>query len=72
MSKYAGDLILDVTRMAKDGGEWHVRCPHCNRMLGLAEGPVRGEQFFDKVCGGWLQVTFDAKAIKPEVFFADN
>jgi len=61
------DEILDVMQFAKCGdGDWLVICPHCGGPLGLEPGPVRGEQYQDKVCGGWLQVSFDAVRVKAD------
>lgn len=57
------DEILTVHQFAKDtDGELVVRCPHCSRIMGV-EGPVRGEQYQDRLCGGWLEVSFDARRI---------
>lgn len=58
------DEILDVDTFSKDDdGSWVVFCPHCKRAMGLEPGPIRGEQYKDPVCGGWLGVTFDAKRV---------
>ena len=58
------DEILTVDRYSRDDdGSWVVFCPHCKRPLGLEPGPVRGEQFQDRACGGWLEVAHDAKRV---------
>lgn len=55
--------ILPVTKFSDDRDSWVVVCPHCKRVLGLEKGPIRGEQYRDRVCGGWLEVSFDAKKV---------
>jgi hypothetical protein len=57
------DEILPVGMFSDDGDSWVVFCPHCGRVMGLEKGPVRGEQYQDGVCGGWLEVTHDAKRV---------
>jgi hypothetical protein len=62
----ATDEILTVSRVAKDSdGSWIVKCPHCKRVIGLEDGPIRGEQFQHRACGGWLEVSHDAKVMLP-------
>lgn len=63
--------ILEVSRMAKVSGEWHVHCPHCKSIVVLEPGTLRGEQVFDKACGGWMWVSHRPITIEPEVFFAE-
>lgn len=62
----ANDEIKPVSRVTKDGGDYTVKCPHCLRLIGL-EGDdlsqIRGEQFQHKHCGGWLEVTHDARFV---------
>lgn len=60
----ATNEILDVKEYALDGDEFIVICPHCGRPLGLERGPIKGEQFTDKVCGGAFDVTYDARRVK--------
>ncbi|MDO8415263.1 MAG: hypothetical protein Q7S87_03510 [Agitococcus sp.] len=67
----ATDEILIVNEYAMDGGEALARCPHCKRVLGM-ELPVLGEQFQDKVCGGWLEVSHNARRKKIEHVTATN
>lgn len=71
MQALATDEILIVEGYAVDGGEALARCPHCKRVIGL-ELPVLGEQFQDKVCGGWLEVSHAAKRKKIEYITSDN
>jgi hypothetical protein len=64
------DEILTVTRVFNDGGGWCVRCPHCERIVALPDGPIRGEQYqhklnFDAGCRGWFEVSHDARAVLP-------
>lgn len=66
----ATDEILTVTRIIKDGGDWCAKCPHCKQIVGLPDGPVRGEQFQHRThsghgCGGWFDVSHDARAVLP-------
>lgn len=60
------DEILTVNRVSKDGGEYIVKCPHCDRIIGI-EGDdlseIRGEQYHHRKCDGWLQVGFNAKKV---------
>ena len=62
----ANDEIKPVSRVTKDGGDYTVKCPHCLRLIGL-EGDdlsqIRGEQFQHKHCGGWLEVTHEARFV---------
>lgn len=64
----ATDEIKTVRRVGKDGGDYVVTCPHCRRIMGI-EGDdlseIRGEQYQDKVCGGWLEVSQDAHFVRP-------
>lgn len=63
----ATDEIKTVMRVSKDGGDYVVRCPHCERVIGV-EGDdlseIRGEQYQHGKCGGWLQVGFNARYVK--------
>ncbi|QGZ42680.1 hypothetical protein [Pseudoduganella flava] len=61
----ATDEILVVECFAREDGDWIARCPHCLRVVGMnGEEPVRGEQFQDRVCGGWFEVSSDASRLK--------
>jgi hypothetical protein len=63
------DEIRIVGRVSKDSEGYLVKCPHCERILGLAESrlsDIRGEQYQDRVCKGWLEVSYDAKFV-PEL-----
>lgn len=59
--------ILTVHKVTKDGGDYTVMCPHCKSLIGL-EGDdlseIRGEQFQHRACGGWLEVSHDARFVK--------
>lgn len=67
----ATDEIKTVSRVAKDNdGTWIVKCPHCKQVVGLPDGPIRGEQFQHRKnrhtgCDGWLEVSHDAKVDLP-------
>lgn len=67
----ATDEILSVNEYAIDSGEALAKCPHCKRVIGL-ELPVLGEQYQDKVCGGWLEVSHEAKRKKIDCIVSDN
>lgn len=67
----ATDEILEVSRMAKIDGEWHVHCPHCKSEVVLELGTIRGEQVSDKACGGSMWISHRPVAIEPEVFLAE-
>lgn len=59
----ATDEILSVDRIVREGSERYARCPHCQKTVGLPDGPVRGEQFQHSNhggCMGWFEVTHDA------------
>ncbi|CAN7466168.1 hypothetical protein LJR034_003007 [Caballeronia sp. LjRoot34] len=58
------DVVLDVTEYDRDDGDVIVKCPHCQRILGLQSGPFKGGQFQHRVCGGWLGVSHDARRVK--------
>jgi hypothetical protein len=65
MMANATDEILIVHRFAREGGDWIARCPHCLRIVCMdGEEAVRGEQFQDRVCGGWFEVSSDALRLK--------
>jgi len=60
------DFTLDVHRVARDGSDWCVRCPHCKEVVYLPSGSVLGEQFHHNTsngCGSWFQVSSDAKVL---------
>lgn len=57
----ATDEILDVSTYARVSGEILVKCPHCQTILVLEDGDFKGEQFTHKLCGGWFEVSHDAK-----------
>lgn len=65
----ATNEIIDVSRVSKDMGDYVVKCPHCDRTIGI-EGPsmrdVRGGQYQcpSDDCRGHLQVTTDAKFVE--------
>ena len=73
-------LILNVTRVTKDGGSYGVKCPHCRLVIGIDGddlSEVRGEQFQHKRreypgpngpkssgCDGWMQISEDAVFVR--------
>ncbi|GER21303.1 hypothetical protein [Variovorax boronicumulans] len=63
----ASAFIHTVRLVSKDGGDYCVRCPHCRNIIGI-EGDdmseVRGEQYQHGSCGGWLEVSHDARFVK--------
>jgi hypothetical protein len=67
ISSVVENLILEVHRVTRDGGDYCVRCPHCKRLIGI-EGDdlseIRGEQYQHHACGGWLQVSTTARYVK--------
>lgn len=61
------DYIYNVDHIVRDSDmSICCRCPHCHNMIGI-EGDefsdVRGEQYKCR-CGGWLEVSSTAVAIK--------
>lgn len=61
------DEIITVRRVSKDGGDYVVRCPHCSRAIGLGGddlSEIRGEQFQHRLCGGWLEVAYNARFMR--------
>lgn len=61
----ATDEILIADYFARDGGDYITRCPHCKRVISMdGDEPVRGEMFQDRFCGGWLEVSSDAKRLR--------
>lgn len=63
----ASNEIKTVRRVAKNFGNYAVRCPHCGQVIGI-EGAdlseIRGEQYQHRACGGWLQVSDDARFVR--------
>jgi len=63
----ATDEIKTVRRVSKDGGDYVVKCPHCKRIMGI-EGDdlseIRGEQYKDPVCGGWVGLSHTAYFVR--------
>ena len=63
----ATDEIKTVRRVSKDGGDYCVRCPHCGHVIGI-EGDylseIQGNQYQHRLCGGWLQVDYDARFVR--------
>ena len=59
------DEIKMVHTATFEGGDWAVKCPHCEQVL-YVEGPVRGEQYTHKSlvsdagCGGMFEVSSTA------------
>lgn len=56
----ASDEIKTVTRM---GWDRLCKCPHCQAVIQLDAGPVRGEQFQHRACGGWFDVSQDVRVV---------
>lgn len=61
------DEIKTVSKVSKDGGDYVVRCPHCNDVMGI-EGDdlseIQGEQYQHGRCGGWLEVDHGARFVR--------
>ncbi|MDF0506528.1 hypothetical protein POK33_37885 [Burkholderia cenocepacia] len=57
------DEIKPIRQFTKDGGDWAIKCGHCDRIIGVEDGEEdgtpRGEQYECR-CGGWNSVDFDA------------
>jgi hypothetical protein len=55
--------ILGVKKYHRESNsnDIFVKCPHCNRLLELQAGDFKGEMFTDNVCGGMLEVSYDAR-----------
>lgn len=66
-TQQATDEIKSVRRVSKDAGDYVVRCPHCQSIIGI-EGDdlseIRGEQYQHRMCGGWLMVEHDARFVR--------
>ena len=62
------DEILTVERYCREADSTpSVKCPHCGWVIGLERGPFKGEQYQHRAnakCGGWLEVSYDAKFVK--------
>jgi hypothetical protein len=68
----AADEILTVRVVSKDGGDYICRCPHCGEVVttdATELDEVRGLQYKHEVrtrfgisgCGGWLEISQDAR-----------
>jgi hypothetical protein len=61
--------IEPVNQVARDGGDYVIRCPHCQQTYGI-EGDdlseITGGQYQHRSCGGWAQVNNSA-AFKREI-----
>lgn len=72
--------ILPVRRVSREGGEYIVKCPHCEVIIGI-EGDdmsqIRGEQYQHRRreyptprgtksvgCDGWMEVTNNASFVR--------
>jgi hypothetical protein len=62
--------ILTVRKVTVDGSERCVVCPHCQDIVGLPGGPLRGEQFQHRLvasnggCKGWFEISYDAVKVR--------
>ena len=54
--------IKPVRRYMREGGSYLILCAHCKRTM-YVEGPVKGEDYQDRLCGGWSGITFDAQEV---------
>ena len=55
------DVVLDVTEYDRYDGDVIVKCPHCQRILGLPSGLFKGGHVQHRVCSGWLGVSYEAR-----------
>jgi hypothetical protein len=61
------DVILEATEYSRDLDGTHVvKCPHCQRWVGIEDGPFKGEQYTDNVCGGTFEVSESARFVRAE------
>lgn len=63
----ATDEILEVERISREDGDYIVRCPHCGRVMGIEGDDISemgGEQYQDRICGGWMEVSHDAHYVR--------
>lgn len=62
------DEIKPTRRFSREDGDSIIRCQHCNRVMAVQDndedGTPRGEDYQDRVCGGWTGVSFDAHFVK--------
>lgn len=74
------NAILTVGRVSRDGGDYVVKCPHCQEIIGIQgedRSEVRGEQFQHRRreypgprgpktvgCDGWLEVSHTATFVR--------
>ena len=61
------DEIKTAHRYSRDGGDYCIRCGHCQQVIGIeGDDPseIRGEQYRHRRCGGWTQVSFGAHFVK--------
>lgn len=69
-------FILPVTLVTRDGGDYCIRCPHCNELMGIDGADmseVRGEMYRHLMrgfgtrrtyCGGEIEVTHSARFVR--------
>lgn len=63
----ATDEIKTVRLVTKDGGDYCIRCGHCKQLIAIGGddlSEVRGEQYQHRRCGGWNEVSSDARFVK--------
>ena len=63
------DEIKIARRFSRDtDGEWIIKCGHCKRIMGVEagddDGTPRGEQYQDRQCNGWTEVSAEASFVK--------
>jgi hypothetical protein len=54
-------LVVKEYHRESNSNDIYVYCPHCDRPLELEAGDFKGEQFQDRVCGGWFEVSHHAR-----------
>ncbi|WP_042298999.1 hypothetical protein [Paraburkholderia kururiensis] len=66
-SRDTKDEIKSVRMFSKDGGDWIIKCRHCQNIIGVDDGDTdgtpRGEQYKCR-CGGWNSVSYSAAYVK--------
>ncbi len=62
--------ILPITNVFddKEGNEFLVKCPHCDRVRGIEKdlrlSELGGEQYQDNLCHGWFEIAADATLVR--------
>lgn len=61
------DEMITVKTLYREDENYLVRCPHCKiflNLLGDSPEDIRGEQYFDEGCAGWVEVAHNARIRK--------